>query len=216
METSIHNSRFMVEFVSYPQYILENVDEVFRIARRSIEMAVLADAAIWAIGIQYWIELAKLPNGSTVLGTTDGCSGKDFDCQLDIYGTGMTLGKYPLLAYAVRDFNAGLLDRENCPLLFYRAIETVARMYLSEFDKTIESKQWNAFNADISVSEYRHDDDLKTLLAINKKHRHGDRVFFDKSDHLRMMRVTKFILNRAIRHFYDEEVRVNATRLRFE
>ena len=97
-------------------------------------------------------------------------------------------GIFDQFDWALRDFNTGLIDRENCPFFFYRCIESLALAVSKE--EEIGKGAWEKFHAALGTSR----SEFPTIMKFGKKHRHGTRLVFKANDHLEMMREVRNIL----------------------
>jgi hypothetical protein len=184
--------RITVEYLKGFQNEGVNVDEVFRTTRHLIDNSVSKNILFEGIGLQYVLEQCRLATGDVVKATPDqapptGEETQKFD-DIEFYNV---LGGDDKLRFAIRDFNAGLLDRENCPLLFYRAIETLAKDVIGKDD--LDSSDWKAYHTQVGTNR----ENMKLLEELNKRHRHGTHTPFNREQHLEMMKATKYFLLRS-------------------
>ena len=105
------------------------------------------------------------------------------------------------LRYAIRDFNQGMVYCQDSPYLFYRAIETLARLVCEKDDfQNIGKKDWKSFHRQVGTTY----DELKELHNFVKRQRHGPHVYFTRSQYIEMMRVTRLFLTRTIQFLLEE------------
>ena len=134
----------------------------------------------------------------------------DFISQLEsisfrVEDVSKLLGIIPELRYAVRDFNQGLLDRENCPFLFHRATETLAKLICSR--EELSKKDWDDFYQKLGVSETEitNLEILEIKEKITHPHHHGNHVFFSKEEYLKMLRNVRLVLSRTIQLIINQK-----------
>lgn len=179
----------LLEFTSDIQ--VENRDELFVIARHAVDLAILSCVVLEGVGIVYTLEHIGKERGSVV------------PCQIDrAPTTGLeTLQReelFPILMestvrYALRDFNSGLINREDSPFLFYRSIETIAKAILRKEEK-LEPEEWARCHQLLGTTR----DDLKTVEEFSTPHRHGNHTAFNGEQQLAMMKETKYFLLKAL------------------
>lgn len=99
---------------------------------------------------------------------------------------------------AMRDFNQVLINPDDCPLLLYRAIETLAKLISKNWDKKTD---WNTFHDAIGTKR----EDLEELLKINEQHRHGNRIRFSKEQHINMLETAKYFLSHSIKYLLQNK-----------
>ena len=106
------------------------------------------------------------------------------------------------LRYAVRDFNQGLIYSQDCPYLFYRAIETLARLVCGKDDfQGLTRKDWKVFHKRIGTTY----DDLKELHTFTKRRHHEPQAHFNKWQHLEMMRIARLFIMRTIEYLSERD-----------
>jgi len=105
------------------------------------------------------------------------------------------------LRYAIRDFNQGMVYYHDSPYLFYRAIETMARLVCHKDDfQNIGKKDWKSFHRQVGTTY----DELKELHNFVKRQRHGPNIYFTRSQYIGMMRTTRLFLTRTIQFLLEE------------
>ena len=187
---------------------LEGMDDVTDIQMiiRPVESIIQTTLLISALqrgeGLQYMIRGYRTPDGQyrempqwngVIEATT-----LEFD-NLTLLNS---LGWNIFFKNAVKDFNYGLLDRDNAPFFFYREVETLARMVLElPLDvKDISDKQWETFHKTIETTPEERD----LLSEIKKKHanrvRHGSRTYFSAEDHKKMLLIARIYLIKTLKH----------------
>ncbi|MDE1765080.1 MAG: hypothetical protein KGI27_02275 [Thaumarchaeota archaeon] len=194
-------SHFIVEFQD-PLRNENEVDEIFRVSKHIIDNMILSQVAIEGIGLFYTVEHCRKSNGDMVISIPDQ-SPKDESSILVFNDVLNIIGKYPDVRYAIRDLNSGLTDRENCPVYFYRCIETLAKFITGKVDE-IGEDGWKDFHSRIGTKR----DDMKILEGINKAHRHGHHSFFTKEQHLCMMKETRFFIRSVLNYLNTSRVTV--------
>ncbi|MDE2589110.1 MAG: hypothetical protein KGL95_05545 [Patescibacteria group bacterium] len=192
--SKIIGSHIIIEFPNSLKNENET-DDIFRISRHIIDNMILSQTVIVGSGLSYTVEYCKKSNVEMILATPD--HAPDDKIKIpdlpDIY---QIIGENSEIRYAIRDFNSGLIDRENCPLYFYRCIESLAKSITKKEDNNLESKDWEQFH---SVLETKRED-MKTLEEFNPSHRHGSHSFFTKEQHLEMMKETQFFIKKVLNH----------------
>ncbi len=105
------------------------------------------------------------------------------------------------LRYAVRDFNQGLVYSQDCPYLFYRTVETLARFVCQKDDfQSLGKKDWKLFHKRIATTY----DDLKELHNFAKRQHHGAYAYFTKNQYLAMVSTARLFLSRTIQYLLEE------------
>jgi hypothetical protein len=186
----ILGGHFIVEFPNWPTKHQDD-DEIFRVAQTLIDNMILCPIVDEGVGLSYTLEHCKKWNGEIILKKPDQAPQIE-DIQIDRDRIFNLIGGQPELRYAIRDFNQGLLDRENCPILFYRAIETLAKLFTNK--EKLEAKDWNTFHLKLHTER----SDMETLKRIADNHRHGTHIYFTKDEHLIMMRTVRYFLMKSI------------------
>ena len=105
------------------------------------------------------------------------------------------------LRYAIRDFNQGMVYYQDSPYLFYRAIETLARLVCQKDDfQNVGKKDWKSFHRQVGTTY----DELKELHNFVKRQHHGPNIYFTRSQYIDMMRTTRLFLTRTIQFLLEE------------
>lgn len=175
-----------------------DIDKIFRAAKHIIDSTILSRVILDGVGFLYTIETCRKHNGEFHLAKPDQApleQNISFDTNLLI----KLIGLEENLMFAIRDFNQGLIDRENCPVLFYKSIEILAKLLTGK--KELESKDWNEFHKKIGTKR----DDMKVLEEINEPHRHGNRIPFIREQHFIMMKTTRNFLIKTIEFLLKEK-----------
>jgi len=198
-ECNILGGHILVEFL---EGLEENEidDEIFRLAKYIIDNIVLTQTVLQGVGLSYTVEYCWKGKSEIVAAIPDKAPDTG-DIQVNHQEIFRLMGIFPLLRYAVRDFNQGLIDREDCPFFFYRAIETLAKLICHTTDD-LEPKDWSNFHNKIGTSL----SEMRELIELNKNHRHGIHKFFTKDQHLIMMRTVKHFLVKSIQFLYEDTV----------
>ncbi|HEY90470.1 MAG TPA: hypothetical protein G4O07_01430 [Dehalococcoidia bacterium] len=106
------------------------------------------------------------------------------------------------LRYAIRDFNQGMVYSQDSPYLFYRAIETMARLTCGKDDfQSFSKRDWRLFHKRIGTSY----DDLKELHNFAKRQRHGPHAYITRHQYISMMGTVRLFLTRTIQYMLEEE-----------
>jgi len=170
-----------------------NVDELFRFARHIVDNAILSQIALEGVGLSYTLDYCRTRDGKVLILDPD--RAPQIDGIALSFGDVLELtGSRAQLRYAIRDFNQGLIDREDCPFFFYRAIEILAKTITNK--EELDAKDWNDFHGKIGTTR----DDMKALEAVNAKHRHGTHSYFTKEEHLIMLRTVKYFMLKSLKH----------------
>lgn len=186
--------------IEYPDGFRDGaeVDEIFRSSRHLLDNTVLSRVVTEGIGLLCTLDYCVTSGGGVVPANPD--SAPDVDVEIDRETVTRLVGTIPSLRYAVRDFNQGLLHREDCPIYFYRAIEALAKVVCKREDR-LGKRDWKDYHSQIGTTT----PDLQRLLDINKKHRHGTRIGFTREDHIQMMRAARLFLARTIQFLEQHE-----------
>ncbi len=168
-------------------------EDVLRAARHLMDTVVLSQVVTDRVGIHYTVEYCNIEGRGMVTPTTDTAPAIPALAFANIQDVFDIVGRHgDSLKYALRDYNQGLLDRENCPILFYRCIETLALLITGADD--INDKTWASFHQALGSDK----NELATLMKFTKSHRHGSHAKFELHDHLAMMRETHVFILRAL------------------
>lgn len=168
--------------------------DVLQTSRHLIDTVVLSQVVADRLGLHYTVEYCTIAGRGMVPTAPDvapALPALAFDHLQEIFDI---VGKYgDGLKYALRDYNAGLLDRENAPVLFYRCIETLALLVTGRDD--VDDRTWAAFHQALGTSK----NDLSALLRFAKSHRHGAHVAFGAKEHVAMMAETHAFILKTLR-----------------
>lgn len=168
-------------------------DEVFRVSRHLIESMVSIAVLNQGVGLTYSLEHCRRADGSVVRARPDkvpDVSPLPFVWR-DLFNM---VGDDDLVRFALRDFNSGLVDRENCPFLFYRAIESLAKV-VTGLDN-LRNLDWATFHSSVGTSRA----EMNVVEAKAKRHRHGTREWFSPDEHVKMMKQARHMIERVIIH----------------
>lgn len=192
-EITILGGHIIVRIDSVPAGMSD--DEVFRTTRHIVNAAVLTQTILQGVGLSYTVESLWRGTSDVMRAVPDSIPRTE-TIKINYKEVGDLIGGNTLLRYAARDFNQGLVYREDCPLLFYRAIETLAKLVCSksEFEK-LSPEDWDIFHKQIGTNY----DDMKELHTIEKSHRHGTHSYFTRDQHLTMMKTADLFLIKTIR-----------------
>ena len=100
---------------------LPDVDKIFRVAINVVESVILGFPIIYGCGFVYVLEKCRTHNRKLFNRPLDSVSLEE-PLTFEINDLVPLVGKNSRLRWALRDFNQGLINREDCPFLFYRAI----------------------------------------------------------------------------------------------
>jgi len=201
-QCKIIGGNILVEVIEGFQEEKVIVDEIFRITRHIVDSLILSQVALEGIGLTYTLEVCKIHTGEVIYAQPDfipQLEELEFEYQ-DIFDL---ISRRFEIRYAIRDFNQGLIDRENCPFLFHRVIETLAKVVCKRSE--LSKADWERFTSAIGSSS----DEVEELLTMKKEithpHRHGDRVFFTKEQHFKMLKTVRAFLSRSIKFLSSQE-----------
>jgi len=169
-----------------------SADDARRVARAVLEHGLLARVIEEGVGLSVtfgWV----IREGETAERTSNDHS-PAVDVPYSAERVQALMGMAPLFRFAVRDFNSGLLDREDAPLYFYRAIETLAKA-VTGLDET-NREVWDEFHRKLGTSRA----DLAGLERLADLHRHGSHLAFNADEHLEMMATAMRFLRLASHH----------------
>lgn len=192
----------LVEFTEGFQEEKIIVDEVFRITRHIIDNLILSQVAIEGIGVSYTLEFCKIYTGEVIYAQPD-LAPQIADIQLNYQDLFELIGRKFEIRYAIRDFNQGLIDRENCPFLFHRAIETLAKVVCNQSE--LSKKDWDKFTNVIGSTSDEVEELLQMKNKISHPHRHGNHIFFTREQHLKMLKTVRVFLSRSIQFLLAQE-----------
>jgi len=175
-------------------------DEVLRIAGYIMDNLVLTQAVTEGVGAWYTIENYWKDSGLVLRAVPEkappvealGAGGKDLFTLLN---------NNAQLRFAVRDFNEGMVYSQDSPYLFYRAVETLARLVCGRDDfQNLTKKDWRLFHRMVGTTY----DDLKELHNFARRQRHGPHAYLTRSQCVSMMRAARLFLTRTIQYLRDE------------
>ena len=203
----LNNSEFSIMFES----VFDNLipDDLIRLVKETLESVQLTLSIIYGTGITLEIEQVNKNDGTIIKPQNDYTNGFNFDIDMD--KVFQLIGSCFPLRSAIRDFNYGMIDRENCPLLFYRAIEIIGRMYLDKLQTkdSISNNEWQKVHDRLGTSL----EEIKPLWEINKRHRHGDRWNFTREEHLNFMNQTRNFLYLSIKDLVINPISLSNNKL---
>jgi hypothetical protein len=177
----------------------EDIDEVFRMTRHLVDYTILTKILFERIGLLYTLETCKRDTGEIVNAIPDRAPAVE-DIQISFSDVLNLIGADHRLRYALKDFNQGLITREDCPFYFYRSIETLAKAVCKK-DK-INRKDWNEFHLKVGTTKK----DMDLLLSFNLEHRHGTHLEFNKDQHLKMMKTVNYFITSTLRYFLKNDI----------
>jgi len=175
-------------------------EEVLRIAGYIIDNLVLTKTVTEGVGASYTVEnywkdtgfVSHIsPDQAPPVQAADIAEEKVYDL----------VSQNSQLRYAVRDFNHGLIHSQDCPYLFYRAIETFARLVCGKDDfQNLSKKDWKTFHKKVGTKY----DDLKELHNFARRRHHEPQAHFTGHQHLAMMKAARLFLMRTIEYLLAE------------
>ena len=175
-------------------------DEVLRIAGYIMDNLALTQTVTEGIGTSYTLENYWKDSGLVLRVIPDqvpavGAFGYD---SRQLFGL---ITRNAQLRYAIRDFNQGLVYPQDCPYLFYRAVETLARFVCQKDDfQSLGKKDWKLFHKCIATNY----DDLKELHKFAKRQHHGSYAYFTKNQYLAMVSAARLFLTRTIQYLLED------------
>ncbi|MDE1768319.1 MAG: hypothetical protein KGH62_03040 [Candidatus Micrarchaeota archaeon] len=183
-----------IEFLDELNY---SDDDIFRISRHIVEAAILTQILKNGTGVTYALESCRKADNSGIFAIPDTI--KEPKAIFDENKLVNLIGANISVRWTIRDFNNGLINREDCPFLFYRAIETIAKEIIKKQTK-LEKLDWDEFHKQIGTTS----NDMKLVWEISREHRHGRHMAFNTDQHIQMMTETKTILIKAIQHILKQ------------
>ncbi len=175
-------------------------DEVLRIAGYIMDNLALTQTVTEGVGASYTLEnywkdsglvLRVMPDQAPAVGAFGYDSRQLF----------ALITRNAQLRYAVRDFNQGLVYPQDCPYLFYRTVETLARLVCEKDDfQSLGKKDWKLFHKRVATTY----DDLKELHNFAKRQHHGSYAYFTKNQYLAMVSSARLFLSRTIQYLLAE------------
>jgi len=174
-------------------------DEVLRIAGYVMDNLALTQAVTEGVGASYTIENYWKDAGTVLRVMPEKAP------RVEALGHGekdlsAVIGDHAQLRYAVRDFNQGMVYTQDSPYLFYRSIETLARLVCGKEDfQNIGKREWRAFHRQVGTTH----DELKELHNFARRQRHGPHIHFTKSQYTDMTRTARLFLTRTIQFLLE-------------
>ncbi len=175
-------------------------DEVLRIAGYIMENLARTQTVTEGVGATYTLEndwkdsglvLRVMPDQAPAVGAFGYDSRQLFSL----------ITRNAQLRYAIRDFNQGLVYPQDCPYLFYRTVETLARFVCQKDDfQSLGKKDWKLFHKRIATTY----DDLKELHNFAKRQHHGSYAFFTRNQYLAMVSTARLFVSRTIQYLLEE------------
>ncbi|VVB66654.1 Uncharacterised protein [Candidatus Gugararchaeum adminiculabundum] len=171
-------------------------DDIFRITHHIIDTVILSYILKEGLGLTYSLDYCKKSDDQIRMAHPDKAPSlvdKNINLQKFCNEVSKIIGLNHELRWAVRDFNTALIDREECPLLFYRAVETCARLVTKNYGELGE-EGWDNFYLSTNTNRA----DMRTLRDFHGAHRHGIHKAFGSEEHLKMMTEAKFFILKTI------------------
>ncbi len=174
-------------------------DEVLRIAGYIMDNLALTQTVTESVGTCYSVENYWKDSGLVLRVMPDqppaaGAFGYDARQLFNL------ITRNAQLRYAVRDFNQGLVYPQDCPYLFYRAVETLARFVCQKDDfQNLGKKDWKLFHKQIATTQ----DDLKELHNFARRQHHASYAYFTRNQYLAMVRTARLFLGRTIQYLLE-------------
>src|SRR5271157_1872410 len=169
----------------------QKIDNLCMYSRNILEIAILANAITEGIGFQYTLTYCRTSDGKLIVARPDQAP-KDEALNIGSARLYDMLDGNSQIRFALRDFNSGLIDRENCPFLFYRTIESLAKAIVGK--DALGDADWNEYHTKIGSSKK----ELALLETFGGGHRYGIHKRFEAEDHVRMMRITRSFIVRTL------------------
>ena len=198
-EGTILGGHIFVRIEGLQQEMLD--DEVLRIAGYVMDNLALTQAVTKGVGASYTIENYWKDAGLVLRAMPEQAPPVEAlgHEEKEVFAL---IGDNAQLRCAARDFNQGMVYSQDSPYLFYRAIETLARLVCEKDDfQSIGRKDWRTFHRQIGTTH----DELKELHNFARRQRHGPHIYFTRSQYVGMMRTARLFLTRTIQFLLEEE-----------
>lgn len=163
------------------------LSELVRLAQHVARGAVLHRAFIEGIGIDVQFHQI-ITDTEAVRLDIDSLGSRS---SVSEQGTGWLMHASPMFRWAAQDVNGGLLDRENAPFLFYRSIESLARLVTRTASG--ENLNWGDAHAVLGTSRSA----MLPLERLRQHHAHGDHAYFSKAEHRELCGAVRQFLDAA-------------------
>jgi hypothetical protein len=191
---NVVDGRIVLEFEKLDETDFRDVDELLRLSRHVVDGAIAERVIAEGIGLVYFLADCRTFEGALVPATPDRAPGSA-SSAINSQKLQVRLGESDgLVRFAFRDFNQGLVDRENCPFLFYRMIETLAKK-VTDSDELSDS-DWTRYHSLIGTRR----DEMLRIEGFAGRHRHGSHKNFMRDDHLEMMREAWRFLQKSLEY----------------
>ncbi len=181
--------------VEYPEAFSAQpppAQDIIRFTQQLVESIVLSEVAVGGVGLLPTVEWCRLSTRERVRARVDRAPASE-DLRPDQKQLYNLIGSDARLRSALRDFNQGLLDREESPLFFYRAVETLAKV-ISNRDDLGESG-WNAFHSKLGTQF----SDMQLLHGLNRDHRHGTHRDFSDDEHSTILAIARRFVSESLK-----------------
>lgn len=186
--------------------IVNEIDEniIFPIAKNILDRVVVSLVLTYGAGLICIIENCILCTGEKIDYNLNGAFGASTFKGLDSKASfevviDLIMENYQFYL-ALRDINFGLIDHDECPFFFYRAIESMAKLVCKKEEK-LTATNWTCFHEKLKTSK----DDLKLLKLKGDSFRHAERNSFDASDHSAMWKTVHLFLTKTINYLVEQK-----------
>jgi hypothetical protein len=177
---------------------------IFLIAKNILDRVNTSLVLTYGSGLIFIIENCILCTGEKIDYDLNGAFGASTFKGLDSKASFEVFIKLIMENYqfylALRDINFGLIDHDECPFFFYRAIESMAKLVCNKEGKLTKS-DWNEFHKKLATSK----NDLELLKSKADSFRHAEREFFDASDHSAMWKTVHLFLTKIINYLVEQK-----------
>lgn len=182
----IVGEQITIEFNNLPDK--PNINEIFRTARQLCEGVILPLIINNGISLSFIIRGCWTKDGEYYPVIPDQT---DVDKQYDSELLSSLVSRLPYLRYAVRDFNQGLICREDCHFYFYRAIENLARQ-VTAVRGQLSPEDWNRYHNSIGVLN------TEIKLIESKTNSQNSTSSLTREEHESMLASVQRYFNRSI------------------
>lgn len=192
--SSLDGGACSVEIRTNPASLPTN-DESVRIARHLLLTDLLPNVLLEGTGVRLTLEWIERPGTPPMRVVADSVpAGADRNTSVNVTSLHQLAAILPPVRWSLRDFNHGLLEREDCPFMFYRAIETVGRAVAGQQEKS--DLNWPEMHRRLGTSR----SDLAILERLRNDHGHGAHTYFSASEHGDMKSAWKRVIEQAVHY----------------
>lgn len=168
-------------------------DESVRRARHILLTDLLPNVLLQGTGVRLTLEWIERPGAAPKRVIVDGVLHETTPTDaINLSFLHQAISILPPVRWALKDFNHGLLEREDCPFMFYRAIETIGRVVIGQQEQS--DLNWTEVHRRLGTSR----SDLTILERLRNDHGHGSHTYFSRAEHDDMKNACNRVLERAI------------------